>query len=268
MNNNFAFNGATEVRRPQGSTNVPHGSKEWMDNIVWIKMRPIKLEYQQTSNKGGSVSLGNQPNPTFMFMAPYEIQENLNHTWEAYNSIQSRLAEKVREISKTTSEVKAIGGTFKDIAKSFKQGTSIKSLTNNILNKRGSIIPKVKVDTPLTYTNSQRRKWSFNFIIINETNNPKRDVVDPVQDLMKYSSPEMEGGYINIELPYIFSLSTYPRDYINATHTALESVQPTWKGPFIDGYPSFVDLTLSFVDLSPLFRSTISHGTVINVIED
>ena len=133
----------------------------------------------------------------------------------------------------------------------------------------GMGIPKMKVDTPLVYANSKRRDWNFTFTLIAE-DNPKTDIIDPVQDLMKYSAPEALGKNkskgIDINLPYIFNLSTQPHDYIRSNYTALESVQPTWKGPYVKGYPSMVELQLTFKDLSPLFRSTIETGSIINVI--
>jgi len=81
---------------------------------------------------------------------------------------------------------------------------------------------------------------------------------------MKYSSPESTSS-IGINLPYIFDISTSPASFIKSSYTALTAVQPTYKGPYIDGYPSMCDLSLSFTDLSPLFRKTIETGSLITV---
>lgn len=272
----FKFKGAQIIRRPQGGK-IPHGG--WHENALWIHMRPIKLESQHTAGQGGSISKGNESCPTFVFLAPNSIAETISHTWEAYESVQSRLAEKVRSVAKMAGETKALAGAFsiENLTNTFKDLQSSKGVVDimrKIHNKvPGMSIPKMKVDTPLVYTNSKRRDWSFTFNLVSENKNPSSsenknpssDIVDVVQDLMKYSSPEMAGSSIDINLPYIFDLSTQPHDYIRSSYTALESVQPTWKGPYINGYPSMCELTLTFKDLSPLFRNTIETGSIINV---
>lgn len=266
----FIFKGTQEVRRPQGGGKAPQGN---FTNALWIRMRPIKLESQSTAGCGGGISLGSESNPTFIFLAPDSIAENVSHGWEAYESVQSRLAEKVRSVAKTTGEINALKKSFNSIEKvtstfeALASSKGINEFMRTTLSKvKGAEVPKMKVDTPLVYTNSKRRDWIFNFNLLAEGNNPKRDIIDVVQDLMKYSAPESLGG-ISINLPYIFNLSTYPHDYIRSNYTALESVQPTYKGPYINGYPSLCELQLTFKDLSPLFRSTIQTGSIINVIK-
>ncbi len=265
----FIFKGTSEVRRPHGGK-IPHGNFKIKDGgTLWIHIRPIKLESQHTAGSGGSISLGSESCPTFIFLAPDSISENISHSWENYESVQSRLAEKVRSIAKMSGEMSALANSAKieNLTKTFKSLKSSKGVTDimrTTLNAvEGTSVPKIKVDTPLVYTNSKRRDWSFTFNLISE-GDPKRDIIDPVQDLMKYSSPETLSS-IDINLPYIFNLSTQPHDYIRSTHTALESVQPIWKGPYIDGYPSMVELQLTFKDLSPLFRNTIETGSIITV---
>ena len=264
----FAFKGTEEVKRPYGKI-LQQGSVEFK-NALWFCIKPRKLENQNTAGRGGSISLGSEPSPTFKFLAPSSLMETISHTWEPYESVQSRLAEKVRSIGKLAGESKALIGAFtmENLTNTFKSLKSAKGVTDAMRSIHNSVpgmnIPKMKVDTPLVYSNSERRKWSFLFNIISE-GNPKRDVVDVVHDLMKYSSPEMTGSSIDINLPYIFSISTQPNGIIISSYTALDSVQPTWKGPYINGYPSLCELTLSFTDLSPLFRRTIENGSIINV---
>jgi len=261
----FVFTG-TEVKRPIGGSNIQHGSPKFEG--LWVHLKPIKLEGQTTKNRGGSITVGGT-GPTFKFLAPLDLAENVTHTWEAYESVQSRLAEKVREVAKTTGEIKALGSSFSiDTAKNLASSTGVNSFMKNVV---GGIEPtsvvKMKVDTPLVYTGSNRRNWVFSFNLVSEgidKNNPSRDIVDVVQDLMKYSSPESVGS-ISINLPYIFDLSTSPNSFIKSSYTALTAVQPTYKGPYVKGYPSLCELTLSFTDLSPLFRKTIETGSLITV---
>lgn len=263
----FIFKG-TEVKRPLGGSKVPHGGVGF--KALWVHIRPIKLEGQHTAGRGGSITVGGS-GPTFKFLAPLDLQEDITHTWEAYESVQSRLAEKVRSVAKTVGEIEAIGKSFNwNNAKSLASSTGINDfMGKTIAGLKGSSVPKMKVDTPLVYTSSNRRKWTFTFNLIAEginKNKPSIDIVDVVQDLMKYSSPESVGS-ISINLPYIFDLSTSPNSFIKSSYNALTAVQPTYKGPYINGYPSMCELQLSFTDLSPLFRKTIETGSLITVGE-
>ena len=91
----------------------------------------------------------------------------------------------------------------------------------------------------------------------------------PIQKLMKYSSPELKpGSDINIEFPYMWEIETLPSSFIKYKTCALIGVQPTWNAPYIgeNGVPSSVNLQLTFLDMSPLYRETIESGTVINII--
>ena len=261
----FAFNGNVEVKRPY---NIPQG--RFIDGM-WFRIRPRKLEYQTTAGRGGSMKINKEVLPTFMFLAPDTVLETANHSWNAYESVQSRLAGKIRSVAKLGEEVNALKNSFNlsnvsDVAKSLTSGSGEKVLKTIYNAIPGSTVAnKIKIDTPLVYETSERREWVLLFNIIAEKN-PKTDVVDVVQDIMKYSSPEVLQGDVDIDLPYVFNISTFPNSYINAPYTALTSVQPTWKGPYSNGYPTACEVTLTFKDLSPLFRKTIETGSVINVI--
>ena len=261
----FVFTG-TEVKRPFGKLKVPHGGIKF--KALWVQMRPMKLENQSTAGRGGSITIGGS-GPTFKFLAPLDLAETVSHNWEAYESVQSRLAEKVRSVAKTVGEIEAIGKSFSvDNFKTLASSKGVNDFMSNVVSVvKGSVVPKMKVDTPLVYTSSNRRTWIFDFQLVSEgiiKEEPSKDIVDVVQDLMKYSSPKSVGS-ININLPYIFNLSTTPVDFIKANYAALTAVQPTYKGPYFNGYPSTCNLQLTFKDLSPLFRKTIETGSIINV---
>ena len=95
----------------------------------------------------------------------------------------------------------------------------------------------------------------------------KRDVLDVIQDLQKYSSPGInQRSGIDIEFPYYFEVITQPGEAIKYTTCALEAVQSTYNVPWVNGYPVQASLQLTFKDISPLFRQTIKSGSIINVI--
>ena len=127
-------------------------------------------------------------------------------------------------------------------------------------------IPKFKVDTPLYYESSDRRNLTFEVMLIAERD-PKVDLIDTVQDIMKFACPTLKSrGGINIEFPYVFDVRTQPKEWIKYPTLALTACQPTWNAPYIDGYPSSCNLQLTFKDMSPLYRGTIESGSIVNVI--
>ena len=48
-------------------------------------------------------------------------------------------------------------------------------------------------------------------------------------------------------------------------YAAITSIQPTWKEPYRFGIPIVCELTISFTDMSPLFKKTLETGSIINV---
>lgn len=250
----------------------------YKNGSVWIQMKPRKI-VDQFSKGAGDIATVELPE-TFVFLAPLALNENVVHHWEAYESVASRIAQKIRTGVKLGAEGAALTGLFgkeADLSSGFKDvfannggnvGASIEKFASRAYGAvQGSKIPKIKVDTPLYYTNSDRRQLILDFQLFHENIGiPKEEVlVKPIQKLMKYSSPDFKGG-ISIEFPYMWEVTTYPFKFIKYTTCALTAVQPTWNSPYIKGVPSSVNLQLTFQDLSPLYRNTIELGSVINVI--
>jgi len=269
-----------QIKLPLGIS--PWGRREESGNGgVWISMKPKKIIDQYTKG-AGTISL-EDPNVEYLFLAPLELNETLTHHWEAYESVASRLAQKARSLLKLKSE----GTAFLNIDKNFLTedaaakdlaGSSEASTTENWLRKinmavPGARIPKTKIDTPLYYSNSERRSLQFEFVLFNEMKkndkNPEKHLIEPIQDIMKYSSPDLvnQGG-IDINFPYMWEVKSYPQAFLKYTTCALTSVQPTWQSPYINGYPIACRLTLVFTDMSPLYKGAIENGSVVNVKSD
>lgn len=246
---------------------------------VWISMKPRKILDQ--FSKGAGTIAAERVNTEFKFLAPLNLNENIVHHWEAYESVASRLAQKVRSAVKLGSEVRGLANAFGSNANladtvrntfanaSVDEGQAVERYINKIYNAvPGTRIPPIKVDTPLYYANSDRRQIVFEFQLFYESvngYNPEDILVNPIKELMKYSSPDLISD-INIEFPYMWSIKTVPEEFINYTTCALVGVQPTWNSPYINGYPSSVNLQLTFMDLSPLYAGTIEKGSIIRVI--
>lgn len=274
------------IRRPYSIfpwSNNPENigsNREKNNGTVWIHMKAYKI-IDQFSKAQGQVTRIGTPEVQYAFLAPTNIGENIVHHWEAYESIASRLAQKVRSAARVGAEVGALTtgfgnanlyDAFKDIYSRSKENPaqSIANVTKAGYNLVGSApIPKFKVDTPLYYENSDRRQIVFSFLLVAEKD-PKADVMDVIHNLQKKSSPELEGpkgASINIQFPYMWEVYSYPnKGFINYSTCALTGVQPTYNAPYIDGYPSWVQLEMTFIDLGPLYRSSIDEGTSIRVI--
>jgi len=280
-------------RRPFGISPWSKG-EESRSGSVWIRMRPKKILDQYSKGADAPISTADT-NVTFEFLAPLSLNENVVHHWEAYESVASRLAQKARSLVKLTNELKSgsnaignyIGAKLKEVEQQYlsdsakdkstsspkraKESITVEGLAQKALAAMpGHSIQKWKIDTPMYYANSDRRQLILEFVLFNEMrnndNHPEKQLIEPIQALMKYSSPDLinEGG-VTIDFPYMFEVSTFPVPFIDYRTCALIAVQPTWNSPYIKGYPSSCNLQLTFQDLSPLYAGTIQYGTIINV---
>lgn len=283
---------ATELTRNKTNTQVqyqrPLSLSPWSKNAgmkegggVWISMKPSKI-VDQYSKGAGTISTIDLKTE-FIFLAPLNLNENIVHHWEAYESVSSRLAQKARSAIKLGNEAAALKGVFDKAATSenvkkiisgniSKEALSIENVAtaayNAVGGNRGSRIPNIKIDTPLYYTNSDRRQIVFEFQLFNESvrgYDTRKILIEPIQELMKYSSPNLITD-IQIEFPYMWEVKTLPENFIYYKTCALVGVQPTWNSPYVNHFPSSCNLQLTFTDLSPLYASTIEKGSVVNVV--
>lgn len=205
---------------------------DWQDNVLWIKVKPQKIKENAYVAKTTTVSLTDVEDAdaeTYFFLAPEELQENIKHTWEPIQNIVSTFSQKVASTAQVISQDRDV----------------------------------FKADTPLMYKDSERRQITFNFQLAHVTgkkNTAKEQVVDPIKNLMKWSSPNVaiEKKIDKIELPYVFTIRSVragePVDIINIKAAAISDIQPTYYHPYIQGYPCRCEFTVTFVDLEPLTR--------------
>jgi len=154
---------------------------EWAENVLWIEITPKKIAEQKvvtatTLQLETGIAPGGE---VYNFLAPDEFQENINHTWEPLENIMSGLSQKIAST-----------------ASAFEQGTDV-----------------YKVDTPLLYKDSNRREVTFLFQLSatgKVGSNPKTEVVDPVKNLMRWSTADLTGQITKseIQLPYLFQIRT------------------------------------------------------------
>ena len=213
----------------------------------------------------------------FKFLAQTELMETITHTWEPYDSIASHIAGLYASVSTGIEQLRGLspdaqGKSFENLIATLvgkgasgirtlisKMGNTVPIMVNTLNNwAKGGYVANYRVDTPLQYKGSERRSFELIFNLINTESGRNYDnVVEPVKVLQMISTPSYKKDRENdfnadIILPYLFEVNTTPGDLIRCDIAVLKSVNPTWKGPWIDGYPSRCELRLSFTEYRPL----------------
>lgn len=215
------------------------------DNFLWISLIPKKLSY--TGVFSGIHNTGNQNVGIFaerdgermMFLAPNELMDNASHTWEPIENIISSFQEK-------------LAGAKRSLQMGKQQH---------------------KVDTPLLYNNSDRRQFEL-LLYLSVYTDPVKDLYEPINTLMRYSAPDLAGRSTyttEVGHPHIFKLDTVLGTsriipLINIRYAALTAVQPSYQGPYQNGYPSYCELTLTFNDMEPMMKETFSRVPTVTTI--
>ena len=264
------------IQRPKG-IRVPHAN---FIDALWMEIKPLRLIKQTKAARGANaIQTSSQPLnaisalraqntgkpafPTFKFLAPNEIQEMLNHEWQAFESIVTRLLQKGVDLTRLFSDVNTIISLTvesfkklmaKDISE-LRAGDIKTSLQNIVAGMAGSNVPRAKLDTPLVYQDSNRRVYTFQFNLVDE-GNAYKDVVWPVHQLAKYAAPQYsDGDQIKFDPPFVFEVTTTPgTKFIKMKNAALTSIQPIYRQPYRDGYPTSCELNLTFTEIEPHYR--------------
>ena len=218
--------------------NNPYGFSQ---DTLRIVIQPLTIQTQNSiiASEQSIVVSADKEEP-LSFIAPSTFQEDIVHDWSPYDSIGTKIAQK---------------GT--DTIKSADAFTHTKDTLLSNKGIGGSVVTK-KLDTPLAYNDSNRRQFTFTFILMDQ-GNTKLDVWQPVRDLQKWSCAEKK-NLVDYDLPKIFTVKSDPTGLLYIKYAALTSVQPTWYGPYREGFPSKCELSLSFRDLLPLYRSTFDEN--------
>jgi hypothetical protein len=215
---------------------------------------------------------------TFKFLASQELMENISHSWEAYDSVASMASKAMADFGIALPEqikgiVAAMGPKYNTLQKASFEG--IPALNDKIIKDgigqtlkdiatslaTNGNVANYRVDTPLQYKGSERRTWELIFTLVNTMEQGNyNNVVLPVKMLQSLSSPaysnDDDKANADIILPYLFELHTESKsgtdNLISCDLAVLKSVNPTYKGPWIQGQPSRCDLRLSFTEYRPL----------------
>ncbi len=206
-------------------------------DTLWLQIIPRSLVVGNTLSRMDNVSADTSKSngDTMWFLMPDDINFSVTHTWEDLSSPASA----TREISaKVQNQLNIAGGLA---GKSYSTGE--------------------KADNPYLYANTNRREIPvlFQFSVFNDTFS---DVYAPIQSLIEQSCPDIMGGLSEFRYPSVFSLQTYTGDMksvdiISVKTVGITTILPAYKGPWVGGYPSSASVDVTFVDLNPLYKSTL-----------
>jgi hypothetical protein len=249
-------------QRPRGT---PHAH---FADACWIVMKPKKVDQMSALARDDNDGVALEGGEMFKFLAPNDIQENIGHVWEEYESVSSRLANKVAAASKHVQELgQQVGGLGTALKKTIASDKDYMSaLMNNVASSLvGQEIANRKIDAGMTYVSSERRNLTLDFTLIDE-GNPNFDIIDPINRLKRYSCADKKSlSSIHFSLPFVFEVYTEPQKWLHIKQAALIAVQPTFKGPFRNGLPSLCEVQLNFLDLTPLYRTTFDKTEQISI---
>lgn len=242
----------------------PRQGARLFDGCIWIVMKPFEIESQAAYARGDE-AIKVKPaaqDDTFEFLAPMQIDEVVDHDWSEYESIATRLAQKAKDIGKLTENVKgikkagegALGGALRGGGIT---GTARETIAGTIKGLQKTPVYRGKVDSPLVYQNTTRKSYIFNFTFADQGGGLGTKIIyEPIEKLKKYSCAKMVGTLDRFLPPHIFTVTTKPINFIEIKRGALTKVQPTYHGPYRDGYPTRIELQLEFQDIEPLYESS------------
>jgi hypothetical protein len=235
------------------------------NKFTWIRIESHALEYQTAftgENNDGGLVLDTSDNTGVIatLLAPNQIMETINNTWEPWETISSRMAGEVRRMWQGIKDVKSLGKTMANADWGLGM---IPDTYTSLANNQDRL--KFKVDTPLIYENTDRREWVLTFNLVSNSDTTAAESIQLVRHLQRYSLPS-KAGVVRIDLPHVFSLQSLPNEMLlKSEYAALTSVQPTFMAPYTeDGIPFKTELTLTFKELPPLYANDTQFWTFIS----
>lgn len=217
-----------------------------IDNLVFLRIKPRKLSTIDINRPGGQYTFddnitfdfGGNSYTDLSFVLNSDLNYQISHTWEDDDTIAGAIRSTLSGGAKAVDKAKGVAGP----------------------------IPAKKYinDSPLTYKDSPRREISFEFDVTAITD-AASDVFLPIDALIKSSLPSFGGSdrttfSIAYEYPTIYKLDIVKggikTGMFNMDAAVITSIVPTWKAPYIKGFPSQCQLSITFKEMAPLYRET------------
>lgn len=242
---------------------VPEHFDANLNDVLILNIIAKKLEHLSGYPRGQDQIGTGGTRSSWRFLAPNEISETLNHEWEEYESISTRIAQSTATASKAASVSGQLGVAAKDAASlvSSKGGNigSDEGITKGSMpSQELTGMLNYRIDSTLIYKNTQRREYTFSLELKTYSEKTKEDnIFKAIRELQELSCPSsVDDTFIKIKWPSVFKIETSPIPLIYIEYAALTSVQPTWSWPFKKGYSRNVSLDLTFTDIKPVYEET------------
>jgi hypothetical protein len=217
-------------------------------DTLWLWVQPKKIITINRWNTRGPQAITTSiatDQDTYKLLMPTTYSTSQNHGWDKFETVGSKVSELVTEVTHASHNVVGIHGS------------------------------SAKADAPLMYTDSDRREWVFEFQFIVHSD-AYQDVWLPIQEFLRMSAPSAATGNsvtenVNISIPYVFSLQTKTGNGFNVPvlsvkDAVITSIQPKYEQPYISGYPSKAEMTITFKDLNVLFSDSYKTDETRNTI--
>lgn len=216
-------------------TNYAPG-KPFNNNILWLRLKPKTINYTKAIFESGNQPISENKwngGESLNLVLPDSFMDQVTHDWKPLENIKSRLLEKY--------------------------ATGVKELQQST--------EQHKVDTPMLYTDSNRRQISLT-VHLAAYEDPESEILDIVRYLQHESCPRLGVDGTEVGDPTIFQVNTHPVEFFSISNAAITSIQPTYYAPYFVGNtsdkgtplkgPSRCELTLEFQDIEPLTKERIA----------
>lgn len=228
---------------------------------TWIVITSHNVEYFTAfANNDGGLIINDSAHyqVTWQYLCTNQIMETINHTWNPWETMSSRIAGKLKEFSQTVTDITAIRNAFVGLSWRFDIGPAFKNLTSS------QTLAKNKVDTPMVYEDSERREYILEFNLTASDSDQAEEMMFGVRTMEAYSLPTKPGiDGSNLGLPRVFTIRSYPRvndisPLIDIEYAAITSIQPTYLAPYDEnGWPMRIQLTVTFKEMPPIYEESI-----------
>jgi hypothetical protein len=185
--------------------------------------------------------------------------ENVGHKWDDYENIATRMGDLYKNVGKSVEQFKGVSDA---LASNGTQGINSILKNTNIVGES-----RKKIDSPLVYSDSDRREYTLVFQFADQ-GDVYKDVMQVPSELKSFSSPTIieENGMVsatNINFPYIFSVETEPVPFIKMDYAVITALQPQYYSPYRDGMPTKCDMSITFRDMKPTYSSSFDIENLI-----
>jgi len=251
-------------------------------DYVWFSIQVRKIDTQPAVFTGSkNIVLTSDIIETYEFLAPQQLTENIGHDWQPYETIGSRIGDVGAKYYNTVKQatehasgpINGIVDWLSSLTKTQKEGSTTTSNNNYSPNVTPNTI--AKVDTPLVYTDTRRREYTWSFEMMAYTGST--GIVECVKSLINFSCTKFNPSTITMDIPYVFMITTKPSGFFTIGPAALTAVQPNYIAPYnINNNavePTKCELSLTFTELKPLYKDDVtlketSSVTVVSTLEN